>query len=155
MRLRAAMSRHLFPPSHTNSHSIGVAPTSPLVRSAPRRTSLLSASTNEYHIPASALAKTSCLPPRPPAAGRAASRAGASAPALRLPARCTGLSMTLVGGSGSLLGSSSGSLPFEYVSAPAFVFRHRSHRQLGEARKESSARHRESVVHTQELVKVL
>lgn len=65
-----------------------------------------------YHVPASALPRTSCLPPRPPAAGRGVSRAGPSAPALRLPARCTGLSMTLVGGSGSLLGSSSGSLPF-------------------------------------------
>lgn len=57
----------------------------------------------ENHVPAG---------PRPPAAGRAASRAaGASGPALRLPVRWTGLSMTLVGGSGALLGSSSGSLP--------------------------------------------
>lgn len=59
---------------------------------------------------------TSCRPPRPPAAGRGVSFAGPSAPALRLPARCTGLSTALVGGSGSLSGSSSGSLPAARVS---------------------------------------
>jgi hypothetical protein len=62
-------------------------------------------------LPCSEPVKAALRPPRPPAAGLGASVAGASAPALRLPARWTGLSMTLVGGSGSLLGSSSRSLP--------------------------------------------
>jgi hypothetical protein len=55
-------------------------------------------------------------------AGRGASLAGPSAAAvgLRFPVRWTGLSMTLVGGSGSLLGSSSRSLPFR-VSVSAEV----------------------------------
>jgi hypothetical protein len=55
---------------------------------------------------------TLSLPPRPPPAALGASAPGPSAPALRLPVRWTGLSMTLVGGSGSRSGSSSGSLPF-------------------------------------------
>jgi len=55
--------------------------------------------------------KLSCLPPRPPPNGLGASLPGPSVPALRLPLRWTGLSRTLVGGSGSRSGSSSGSLP--------------------------------------------
>jgi len=42
--------------------------------------------------------------------------AGASVGALRLPVRAVGLSMAFVGGSGSRLGSSSGSLPAWLVS---------------------------------------
>ena len=61
-------------------------------------------------LPCSEPVKAALRPPRPAGLGASAA-AGASAPALRLPARWTGLSMTLVGGSGSLLGSSSGSLP--------------------------------------------